>query len=94
MLKELGWLSVKHHIVYHSIMLMWKVRTKKFPERLVFWLERKTGRKVRIETTERCWTRKTGLIYKKLTRGNMEGESISKFKTYAQNLTQINVMAF
>ena len=33
-MRKLCWLSVKQHIVYHSMMLMWIVRTKRYPERL------------------------------------------------------------
>ena len=54
MLKESGWLSVRQHIAYHSIMLMWKVRTYRNPKRLVSLFERSTRRRARIEKTKRC----------------------------------------
>ena len=94
MLKETGWLLVWQNIVYHSIMLMWKVRNYRNQARLVFWMQRKYGRRARIETTERCWTKSTVQYYNMLDRGTMRGENIKKVKTYAKGWVKENVMAF
>ena len=68
--------------MYHHIMLIGKVKNYGSPDRLVFWMQKKVGRRARIETIKRCWTRKTSNLFNGLDRGHMKGESINKVKTY------------
>ena len=94
MLKETGWISVRQPIVYYSIVMMWKVRNYMNLVRLVFWMERKCGRRARIETTERCWTKKTVQYYNRLDGGIMEGENNNKVKYHVRKWLEENASAF
>ena len=57
-------------------------------------MDRRYGSRARIETTERCWTKKTVYYYNRLDVEMMEGEIINKVKTYVRNWVKENVQVF
>ena len=58
LLDKLDWLSIFQLAIYHSVLLLWKVKNKKEPSCTIEILKRNTKIKLRIELTERTWSRK------------------------------------
>ena len=66
LLDKLGWLSIFQLAIYHSMLLLWKVKNKKEPSRTIEILKRNIKIKPRIELTERIWSRKAVNYFNKL----------------------------
>ena len=68
LLDKLGWLSIFQLSIYHSVLLLWKVKNKNEPVRTIEILKRTAKTRPRIELTERIWSRKAVYYFNKLGR--------------------------
>ena len=85
---------MKQLVVYHSLMLLWKVKKDSSPKRLVGWLERKRIAVPRIDTMEICWLRTTEIWGNQLDIEVIQDERIGPVKTYLKDWVKTNVQPF
>ena len=57
LLEDTGWLSVYQLAIYHSVLLLWKVKWKGRPERLLRRIQMAEETEARLLITERIWSR-------------------------------------
>ena len=57
LLEDMGWLSIYKLAIYHSVLLLWKVKWKGRPERLLRRIKMAEETEARLLITERIWSR-------------------------------------
>ena len=91
LLDKLGWLSIFQLAIYHSVLLLWKVKNKKEPSRTIEILKRNVKIKPRIELTERIWNRKAVNYFNKLGEDIKTLEKLSTLTVELKNWIKRNV---
>ena len=80
LLRLTNWLSVYQLCMYHSLLLMWKIKTRNEPTRLIERIETSEITSSRIEYTEKVWSRRVNILYGKLPVEIRSEMRISKVK--------------
>ena len=91
LLEKLGWLSIFQLTIYHSVLLLWKVKNKNEPSHTIEILKRNAKTRPRIELTERIWSRKAVHYFNKLGSEIRTLEKISTFKVELKHWIKTNV---
>ena len=87
-------MDVKQWVVYHNLMLLWKLNKDLSPKRLVGWLQRKRMVVPRIEISERCWSRTSERWWDCLDTDFMNNDRVTPIKTYLKDWVKTNVEPF
>ena len=85
LLKETKWLSVFQLAIYHSVLLLWKVRTFGKPDRLVRRLKSAEDTVARLLITERIWSRTAERYFRRVENELNGVQKISEAKTVLRN---------
>ena len=83
--EKAGGMSLKQMVVYHSLMLLWKVNKDSSPKSLVGQLQKKRLVIPRIEITERCWSRTSERWQDQLDTDVMKNDRNAPIKTYLKD---------
>ena len=77
--------------IYHSVLLLWKVKKFDEPSRTIEILQKSDKMKPRIDLTSRIWSRKAIFYYNKLGENIRSQRKISTFKKGLKSWIKINV---
>ena len=91
LLKETKWLSVYQLAIYHSVLLLWKVKTYGKPDRLVRRLKTAEDTVARLQITERIWSRTAERFFRKVENQISGVLKISEAKTIIRNWIKTTV---
>ena len=81
LLKETKWLSVYQLSIYHSVLLLWKVKTFGKPDRLQRRLKTAEDTFARLQITERIWSRTAERYFRRVENQLSGVLKISEAKT-------------
>ena len=87
----MNWLSIHQLAIYHSVLLLWKIKKHKEPRRTIEILQNSDKSKPRIELTSRIWSKKSSYYYNKLENDVRKLKKISAFKRNLRNWIKTNV---
>ena len=91
LLRETGWLSVYQLAIYHSVLLLWKVRWKGNPARLLRRIRMAEHAEARLSITDRVWSR-TAVRFYKMVEHLLEGvQRVSEAKNILRKWVKSNV---
>ena len=88
------WLSVYQLAIYHSVLLLWKVKTSGKPDRLARRLKTAEDTVARLQITERIWSRTAERFYRKVENQLSGVLKISEAKTILRNWIKSNIPLF
>ena len=91
LLDKMNWLSIHQLAIYHSVLLLWKIKKHKEPRRTIEILQKSDKSKPRIELTSRIWSKKSSYYYNKLENDVRNLKKISAFKRNLRNWIKTNV---
>ena len=80
LLDKINWLSIFQLAIYHSVLLLWKVKKFEEPSHTLEILKRNEKTKPRIDLTSRIGSRKAVFYYNKLGEDIRTQRKISTFK--------------
>ena len=66
LLDKMGWLSMYQLAIYHSVLLIWKIKNKMEPKRTTQILQTSLYSKPRIDLTSRIWSKIASKYFNKL----------------------------
>ena len=91
LLEETGWLLVYQLVIYHSVLLFWKIKRNGKPDRLVRRLIIAEDTVARLQITERIWSRTAERFFRKVENQLSGVLRISEAKTIIRNWIKSNV---
>ena len=91
LLDKMGWLSIYQLAIYHSVLLIWKVKSKQEPKRTTELLQYSHNSTPRIELTSRIWSKVASTYFNKLEPNVKNLKKIGAFKRTLKNWIKLNV---
>ena len=91
LLEATKWLSVYQLAIYHSILLYWKVKSNRKPDRLVRRLKSSEETIARLQITERIWSRTADRFFRMVENQLSGATKISEAKCILRNWIKSNV---
>ena len=91
LLDKMNWLSIYQLAIYHSVLLLWKIKHKLEPKRTTEILKMSEKSKPRIELTSRIWSKIALNHCSKLDNDLKNTKKIGAFKRKLRNWIKINV---
>ena len=91
LLEETKWMSIFQLAIYHSVLLYWKVKNHKEPERLIRRLNISSSTEARILLTDRVWSRKSEYYYRQVEPLCVGLVRLSQFKRTLSEWIRSNI---
>ena len=92
LLDKMGWLSMYQLAIYHSVLLIWKIKNKMEPKRTTQILQTSQYSKSRIDLTSRIWSKIASKYFNKLEPNVKKlKKKIGAFKRNLRNWIKLNV---
>ena len=91
LLEDTGWLSVYQLAIYHSVLLLWKVKWKGRPERLIRRIQTAEETEARLLITERIWSRTSVKFFREVEHLLLGVLRISEAKNVLRKWIKSNV---
>ena len=91
LLDKMGWLSIYQLAIYHSVLLLWKVKRKQEPKRTTELLQLSHNSTPRIELTSRIWSKVASTYFNKLEPNVKNFKKSGAFKRTLKNWIKQNV---
>ena len=84
-------MSIFQLAIYHSVLLYWKVKNHKEPERLIRRLNISSSTEARILLTDRVWSRKSEYYYRQVEPLCVGLVRLSQFKRTLSEWIRSNI---
>ena len=91
LLDKMNWLSIYQLAIYHSVLLLWKIKKYEEASHTIEILQKSEKSKPRIDLTSRIWSRKASYYYYKLGDDVRKQNKISTFKKSLKTWIKTNV---
>ena len=91
LLKEINWLSIFQLAWYHSLLLIWKVKSEKGPINNYKNLTTYKKNAGRIKLTRRIWSLRAGNMYDTLPINIKQAVKLSQVKSLLKNWVKQNI---